>query len=71
MSGISQEHRKKLQTLIYGKSSENILMGIELLDSVYQDINDVYDVFSFPKVPKTFRELEDALSSIEHSNIHS
>ena len=45
MSNISTEHKEKLQQLIYSDDFENVVQGLDLLDTVAEDENDIYDVF--------------------------
>ena len=45
MSNISTEHEEKLQQLIYSEDFENVVQGLDLLDTVVEDENDIYDVF--------------------------
>ena len=47
MSHISKEHKGKLQILIYNDDFENVIQGLELLDTLAEDEKDIYFVFDF------------------------
>ena len=42
MSNISTEHKEKLQKLIYSEDFENVIQGLELLDTLIVEVQDVY-----------------------------
>ena len=60
MSMISTEHKVKLQQLIYSDDFENLVQGLELLETIAESENDIYDVFNFTdNVPSTVYELRN------------
>ena len=57
---ISTEHKVKLQQLIYSDDFENLVQGLELLETIAESENDIYDVFNFTdNVPSTVYELRN------------
>ena len=66
MSNISAEHKEKLQQLIYNEDFETVIQGLELLDTLAEDENDIYDVFDLMEnVPSTVDELEKGIFDCE------
>ena len=58
MSNISVKHKDKLQQLIYSYDFENVIQGLDLLDTLAEDENDIYDVFDLTdKIPSNMDEL--------------
>ena len=69
MSNISTEHKEKLQRLIYSDDFESVVQGLELLDTMTKDEDDIYDVFDFTdNVPASVDELEKRIFECEHRN---
>jgi Leucine-rich repeat (LRR) protein len=67
MSNISDEHKGKLQILLYSTDFESMVQGLELLDILSEDENDIYFVFDVhTHVPSTVQDLEIALSNVEY-----
>jgi hypothetical protein len=56
MSNISTEHKEKLQKLIYSDEFENVVMGLNLLDTLIEDENDIYEVFDLTYTVPPFIE---------------
>ena len=57
------------ERLIYNYNIKNVIQGLELLDSLIEDKNDVYFVFDFhSNVPTSIEELETCLSNVKHRN---
>jgi Leucine-rich repeat (LRR) protein len=69
MNNISEKHKMSLQSLIYSDDFENVIQGLELLDTLAEDEKDVYFVFDFNnKNPTSIEELEASLSNVKHRN---
>ena len=69
MNMISTEHKEKLQQLIYSDDFEHVLQGLESLDTVSEDENDIYDVFDLiDEVPSNVDELRKGIFTCEHRN---
>ena len=69
ISNISTEHKERLQQLIYSEDFENVVQGLELLDTLAEDEIDIYDVFDLTdKIPSTVDELEKRIFECEHRN---
>ena len=62
MSNISIEHKEKLQQLVYSRDFETVIQGLELLDTLIEEAQDIYDVFDLDKeAVRTVTDLADAL----------
>ena len=60
MSNISTEHKEKLQQLIYSDDFENVVQGLDLLEALVEDENDIYDFFDLKdNIPSNVDELEE------------
>lgn len=68
MYNISQEHKKKLQILIYNNDIESVIQGLDLLETIAEDIHDIYFVFDFeyPKVPASMDEIKAAIPNTDN-----
>ena len=45
MGNISTEHKEKLQKLIYSEDFKNVIQGLDLLDTLIVEVQDVYAFF--------------------------
>ena len=69
MSNLSTEHKEKLQVFLYSEDFENVVLGLDLLDTVAEDENDIYDVFDLTdKIPSTVYDLEKGIFDCEFKN---
>ena len=69
MSHISEKHKKSLQNLIYSEDFENVLQGLELLDTLAENENDIYFVFNLhTKLPTNIEDLEKEISDVTFHN---
>ena len=66
---ITNEHQEKLQKLIYSEDFKNVLQGLELLESVTENENDLYIVFDLiDKVPYNLDQLFERIFYCKHRN---
>ena len=69
MSNISIEHKEKLLQIIYSEDFETVTQGLDLLDTLVEDENDIYDVFDLMgKIPSTVDELGKEIFDCENRN---
>jgi hypothetical protein len=59
-SNLSKENKEKLQQLLHSEDFESVVQGLNLLEALVEDENDIYDLFDFTnKIPSTVDELEE------------
>ena len=68
MYNISEEHKKKLQILIYSDDIESVIQGLDLLETIAEDIDDNYFIFDFedPKVPANIEEIKSSIPNTDN-----
>ena len=68
MSNISTEHKEKLQQLLYSEDFENVVQGLELLDILAEEEDDIYDFFDLSQrfEPTDLEDFELLLPDVRH-----
>ena len=69
MSTISKQHKSKIQDLIYSDDFQSTSQGLELLESLIEDEQGIYDIFDVTGiVPSNMQELKEKIFDCEHRN---
>ena len=67
MSNISKEDKEELQILIYSDDFDSVVKGLEQLDKIVVDGDDICLVFDFNNgIPSNMTRLESSLSNVKH-----
>ena len=67
MSNLTSEQLQKLQVLICNDDFETVIQGLDLLDTLSKDENDIYDVFGMSNnIPSSIDDLENGIFDCVH-----